>query len=49
MSVAELFDDLAYGPAPESDKEALAWIAAHGGQTKLYIDGAWHAPVDGQL
>ena len=29
MSVAEILDDLAYGPAPESDAEARAWLAQH--------------------
>ena len=28
MSVAEILDDLQYGPAPESDAEARAWLAA---------------------
>ena len=28
MSVAEILDDLEYGPAPESDAEARAWLGA---------------------
>jgi hypothetical protein len=28
-TVAEIFKTMEYGPAPESDKEALAWLAKH--------------------
>ena len=28
MSIAEILDDLDYGPAPESDAEARAWLTA---------------------
>ncbi len=47
MSVAEIFDDLGYGPAPESDKEAVAWITGKAAGTKLYIGGKWQEPADG--
>jgi aldehyde dehydrogenase (NAD+) len=40
-SVAELFESMAYGPAPESDKPALEWIAKHRGQLGLFIGGRW--------
>jgi aldehyde dehydrogenase (NAD+) len=46
MSVAEILDHLDYGPAPESDKEARAWLARHA-ETRLFIDGAWRAPEAG--
>ncbi|HVH66622.1 MAG TPA: aldehyde dehydrogenase family protein [Gemmatimonadales bacterium] len=39
--VAEIFETLAYGPAPESDKLALEWIAKHRGQLGLFIGGRW--------
>ena len=29
MSIAEILDDLDYGPAPESDTEARAWLKRH--------------------
>ena len=29
MTVRDIFDTMAYGPAPESSAEALAWIAGH--------------------
>ncbi|MEO5568496.1 MAG: aldehyde dehydrogenase family protein, partial [Gemmatimonadaceae bacterium] len=40
-SVAEIFQTMEYGPAPESDKEALAWIASHDGRFGQFIDGKW--------
>ena len=30
-TVAEIFETMEYGPAPESAKEALAWLAKHQG------------------
>ena len=30
-----------YGPAPESTKEANAWLDQHGRRFGLFIDGAW--------
>jgi aldehyde dehydrogenase (NAD+) len=30
-----------YGPAPESDKEALAWLAKHDGKFGHFINGGW--------
>ncbi|MBJ3762316.1 aldehyde dehydrogenase family protein [Maribius pontilimi] len=44
MSVAEIYETMAYGPAPESDAEALDWIAGHGGRFGLFIDGAFGDP-----
>ncbi|MEJ0013835.1 MAG: aldehyde dehydrogenase family protein [Bauldia sp.] len=43
MSVAEILDTMDYGPAPESDKDARAWIKKHA-RAGLYIDGAWREP-----
>ena len=40
-SVAEIFQTMEYGPAPESDKEAQAWIATHEGRFGQFIDGKW--------
>ncbi|MBL4740413.1 MAG: aldehyde dehydrogenase family protein [Sneathiella sp.] len=44
MSIAEIFDTMEYGPAPESNDLALEWIAAHKGQFDLFIGGKWVAP-----
>lgn len=48
MSVAEILDDLEYGPAPESDTEAREWLAQHADGTQLFIDGEWRKPASGQ-
>lgn len=42
--VREIFDTMEYGPAPESSKAALDWIAGHGGKFGLYIGGEWKEP-----
>ena len=39
MTIKEIFETMAYGPAPESSKEALGWIADRGGIAGHYIDG----------
>ncbi len=49
MSIAEILDDLDYGPAPESDAEARAWLARHKEGTRLYIGGTWRKPKSGRF
>ncbi len=46
MTVKDIFDTMAYGPAPESAAEALAWIAAHQGRFGHWIDGQFCEPKD---
>ena len=48
MSVAEIFETMDYGPAPESAALADAWLDARGRRFRLFIDGAWRAPATGQ-
>ena len=48
MSVAELFDTMDYGPAPESDAPARQWLAAHTDGFDLFIGGRWAAPESGR-
>jgi len=43
--VAAIFETMSYGPAPEADAAARAWLAAHGARFGLYINGQWVAPV----
>ncbi|HEV8217607.1 MAG TPA: aldehyde dehydrogenase family protein, partial [Gemmatimonadaceae bacterium] len=43
-TVAEIFKTMEYGPAPESDKEALGWLAKHERVFGHFIDGAWTDP-----
>jgi aldehyde dehydrogenase (NAD+) len=40
-SVAEIFKTMEYGPAPESDSEARAWLARHGARFGHFVNGAW--------
>jgi aldehyde dehydrogenase (NAD+) len=41
MSIAEIFETMEYGPAPESATPANAWLDAHNRRFGMYIDGAW--------
>ncbi|WP_438955121.1 aldehyde dehydrogenase family protein [Cognatiyoonia sp.] len=41
MTVKEIFKTMDYGPAPESSKDALQWLADRGGIAGHYINGAW--------
>jgi aldehyde dehydrogenase (NAD+) len=45
--VPEIFDTMSYGPAPEADALARAWLAEHGARFGLFIDGQWVASLDG--
>ena len=48
-SVAELFEALPYGPAPESDAEARRWLAERGSEGAHFIAGRWHRAADAAL
>src|SRR6187455_3108515 len=43
-TVAEIFRTMEYGPAPESDKEALAWLAKRQGTLGHFIGGEFTKP-----
>ncbi len=43
MTVRDIFETMSYGPAPESNAEALAWLARHKGRFGHWIDGAFTA------
>ncbi|HWE64275.1 MAG TPA: aldehyde dehydrogenase family protein, partial [Chloroflexota bacterium] len=43
-TVAEIFQTMAYGPAPEAAAPALAWLEAHHAQFDLFINNQWVAP-----
>ncbi len=47
MSVARYFDDMSYGPAPESDTEARAWLKRRDATFGHFIDGAFVPPSAG--
>ena len=43
-AIAELFQSLEYGPAPESASEAQAWLDGHKREFGLFIGGKWVRP-----
>ncbi|HTE45920.1 MAG TPA: aldehyde dehydrogenase family protein, partial [Gemmatimonadaceae bacterium] len=43
-TVADIFQTMEYGPAPESEKETLAWLGKHERVFGHYIGGAWTEP-----
>ena len=47
MTIKEIFDAMSYGPAPESNAEAVAWLAKHGRTFGHFIDGRFTAPAAG--
>ena len=46
-TVAEIFSTMEFGPAPEPDAPARAWLAKHDGVFGHFIGGEWARPVDG--
>lgn len=46
MTVRDIFDSMSYGPAPESNAEAVAWLAKHGHMFGHWIDGGFTKPGD---
>ncbi|HEY1997060.1 aldehyde dehydrogenase family protein [Paraburkholderia sp.] len=48
MSVAEYFSSMEYGPAPEDDQPARAWLAQHESSFGHFIGGEWRAPASGE-
>ncbi len=47
MTIKEIFDAMSYGPAPEANGEALAWLAKHDRAFGHFIDGAFRKPAAG--
>lgn len=45
MTIKEIFDRMDYGPAPEGNAEAKAWLAKHGATFGHFIDGQFTKPV----
>ena len=42
--IAQIFETLEYGPAPEATDQAVAWLDSHERRFGHYIDGAWTEP-----
>jgi aldehyde dehydrogenase (NAD+) len=45
--IAELFETMSYGSAPESTASAQAWLDSHNQQFDLFINNQWVKPADG--
>ena len=43
-TIKEILNTMEYGPAPESQKEAQAWLEQRGRQFGLFIDNQWTEP-----
>lgn len=48
-SIKHYFDTMDYGPAPESDTDARAWLARHSDGFGHFINGAFTAATTGSL
>ncbi len=46
--IAELFHSMSYGPAPESDAAAEAWLDARKRHFDLFINNRWVPPAEGK-
>jgi aldehyde dehydrogenase (NAD+) len=42
--IAQIFDSLEYGPAPEAPDQANAWLDSHGRKFGHFINGKWTKP-----
>lgn len=43
-SVKDIFESMEYGPAPEADNVAKAWLEQHGNNLGHFINGEWYKP-----
>jgi aldehyde dehydrogenase (NAD+) len=48
MSVAEIFQTMTYGPAPEAPDTAYAWLDAHERKFGLFVNNKWVEPKTGK-
>ena len=46
--VAEIFETMEYGPAPESEKTAEQWLESHGRSFGHFINNKWVKPAKGK-
>jgi len=45
MNIKEIYNTMAYGPAPESDATAIEFLKSHNRKFLLFIGGKWKAPL----
>ena len=48
MSIAHYYETMDYGPAPEADGEARAWLKRHDATFGHFTSGKFVAPVSGK-
>ncbi len=48
MTVADYFDEMSYGPAPEADIEARTWLARHASGFGHFINGTFTPSASGR-
>ncbi len=48
MDVAEAFNNMSYGPAPEAADRVSTWLEDHRDASSLFIGGEWVAPASGK-
>jgi aldehyde dehydrogenase (NAD+) len=46
MEVKEIYKSMTYGPAPESNKESIAFLDSYNRQFGNYINGNWQKPAN---
>ena len=47
-SIPEIFETMAYGPAPEADGPALRWLESHQRAFRLFVNGQWTKARSGE-
>ncbi|HEV2130024.1 MAG TPA: aldehyde dehydrogenase family protein [Longimicrobiaceae bacterium] len=47
-TIAEIFETLEYGPAPESTGPAMQWLEEHGRQFGVFVANEWRDPAAGE-
>ena len=47
-TIADIYESMTYGPAPESGAPALDWIAEHAGEFGVYVGGRWLRGASGE-
>ena len=49
MNVSEIFNNMSYGPAPESNDNVETWLEEHQQGFECFINGEWHSPSSNEL